>query len=110
MALIQRRDHFLTSLQDYEEHHDNMKVHFVVSMAAKDLQKAEEQDLVEYFKLTNKLDTSNMMCFDFEGKIHKYESAGEILETFYPMRLAYYQKRKDHLANKIQNVFWKLMN
>ncbi|KAG6915987.1 hypothetical protein DXG01_008967 [Tephrocybe rancida] len=98
------------TVKDYKEHHDNMNVHFVVSMAAKDLQKAEEQGLVEYFKLTNKLDTSNMMCFDFEGKIHKYESAEEILETFYPMRLAYYQKRKDHLANEIQNVFEKLTN
>ena len=35
-----------------------------------------------------------MICFDFEGKIKKYNSPEEILEDFNPIRLAYYQKRK----------------
>lgn len=69
-------------------------MHFVVSMAAKDVEKAEEQGLVEFFKLTGKLNTSNMICFDFEGKIKKYNSPEEIIEEFYPKRLAQYQKRK----------------
>jgi DNA topoisomerase-2 len=81
-------------LQDYKEHHDNTNVHFVITMAAKDVEKAEEQGLVEFFKLTSKVNTSNMICFDFDGKIRKYDTPEEILETFYPMRLAYYQKRK----------------
>ena len=63
-------------------------------MSAKDLEKAEQKSLLEFFKLTSKIDTSNMVCFDFEGKIKRYDSAEEILEDFYPMRLAYYQKRK----------------
>jgi hypothetical protein len=63
-------------------------------MAAKDLEKAEEQGLIEFFKLTGKLNTSNMICFDFEGKIKKYGSPEEIIEEFYPKRLAQYQKRK----------------
>ena len=33
--------------QDYKEHHDNDNVHFVVTMGAKDLEKAVEQGLVE---------------------------------------------------------------
>ena len=63
-------------------------------MAAKDVEKAEEQGLAEFFKLTSKINTSNMICFDFEGKIKKYGSPEEIIEEFYPKRLAYYQKRK----------------
>jgi DNA topoisomerase-2 len=63
-------------------------------MAAKDVEKAEQQGLVEFFKLTSKINTGNMMCFDFDGKIKKYNSPEEIIEEFYPMRLAYYQKRK----------------
>lgn len=63
-------------------------------MAAKELEKAEKQGLYEFFRLTSKINTSNMICFDFEGKIKKYDSPEEILEDFYPMRLAYYQKRK----------------
>lgn len=69
-------------------------MHFVVTMGAKELEKAEEQGLEEYFKLMTKINTSNMMCFDFEGKIKKYNSPEEIIEDFYPIRLAYYQKRK----------------
>ena len=82
------------SFKDYKEHHDNINVHFVVTMSAKDLEKAEEQGLEEFFKLSSKLNTSNMICFDFDGKIKRYDSPEEIIEEFYPVRLAYYQKRK----------------
>ncbi|KAI0056765.1 type II DNA topoisomerase [Artomyces pyxidatus] len=97
-------------IKDYKEHHDNVNVHFVVNMAEKDVQKAEEQGLVEFFKLTGKINTSNMMCFDFDGKIKKYQSPEEIIEEFYPKRLAFYQQRKDYLANELQNQFEKLSN
>jgi len=73
-------------------------VHFVVNMTAKDVEKAEAQGLTEFFKLTSKINTSNMICFDFEGKIKKYNSPEEIVDDFYPKRLAYYQKRKARTA------------
>jgi DNA topoisomerase II len=66
-------------------------------MDAKDVEKAEKQGLVEFFKLTTKISTSNMICFDLEGKIRRYSSAEDILEEYYPARLAYYQKRKVRL-------------
>ena len=69
-------------------------MHFVVTMDAKELEKAEKQGLHEFFRLTSRINTSNMICFGFDGKIKKYDSPEEILEDFYPMRLAYYQKRK----------------
>ncbi|KAF8912885.1 DNA topoisomerase II [Gymnopilus junonius] len=97
-------------IKDYKEHHDNMNVHFIVTMSTQDLEKAEEQGLLEFFKLTSKINTSNMICFDFEGKIKKYDSPEEILEDFYPVRLAYYQKRKDFMANELQTSYEKLTN
>lgn len=66
----------------------------MVTMTADGLAEAEKKGLIEYFKLTGKANTSNMMCFDAEGKIKKYSSPEEIVEEFYPIRLAYYQKRK----------------
>ncbi|KAJ7157816.1 DNA topoisomerase [Mycena filopes] len=83
---------------------DNENVHFVVSMDAKQLEKAEAKGLIEFFKLTGKLTTSNMICFDFEGKIKKYNLPEEIIEDFYRVRLGYHQKRKDHLALELQNM------
>ncbi|KAH7911821.1 DNA topoisomerase [Hygrophoropsis aurantiaca] len=103
-------------IKDYKEHHDNVNIHFVISMAAKDLEKAEEQGLTEFFKLTGKINTSNMMCFNFDGKIQKYNSPEEIVEEFYPQRLAFYQKRKasltprDYLANELHTQFERLSN
>ncbi|OCH88973.1 type II DNA topoisomerase [Obba rivulosa] len=97
-------------IKDYKEHHDNMNVHFVINMSAKDLEKAEQQGLHEFFKLTGKINTSNMICFDFDGQIKKYNSPEEIIEDYYPKRLAYYQKRKDYLANELQLQLDKLSN
>ncbi|KAJ7356666.1 DNA topoisomerase II [Mycena albidolilacea] len=109
-AMIAGKDNEPGTIKEYKEHHDNENVHFVITMDAKNLEKAEEKGLVEFFKLTSKLTTSNMICFDFDGKIKKYNSPEEIIEDFYPVRLAYYQKRKDHLAAELQNVFEKLTN
>ncbi|OBZ80095.1 DNA topoisomerase 2 [Grifola frondosa] len=97
-------------IKDYKEHHTNMNVHFVINMAEKDLEKAEKQGLHEFFKLTTKINTSNMICFDFDGKIKRYASPEGIIEDFYPRRLAYYQKRKDFMANELQNQLERLNN
>jgi len=37
-------------------------------MGAKELEKAEQQGLLEFFKLVAKLNSSNMMCFDGDGE------------------------------------------
>lgn len=58
------------------------------------MQQAEEQGLLEFFKLTSKINTNNMIGFDFDGRIRKYDSPEAIIEDFYPKRLAFYQRRK----------------
>ncbi|KIK51259.1 hypothetical protein GYMLUDRAFT_982397 [Collybiopsis luxurians FD-317 M1] len=80
------------SVKNYQEHHANENIHFVVQMDAKEVAKAEEKGLLEYFKLISKVSTSNMICFNLEGKIRKYKSPEVILEEFYPSQLSYYQK------------------
>lgn len=72
--------------------------------------KAEEEGLEKRFKLTSTISLSNMVCFDKEGRIHKYNSAEEILEDFYQLRLSYYQKRKDHLMDVLNQEWTKLDN
>ena len=78
-----------------------MNVHFIVTMSAKGMEEAEKQGFHEFFKLTTKISTANMVCFDFDGKIKKYNTPEEIIEDFYPKRLAYYQKRKVRLLPEI---------
>lgn len=40
-----------------------------------------------------------MHLFDAEGRIKKYETAEEILQDFYKLRLDYYARRKVSLLN-----------
>ena len=80
--------------QDYKEYSTNTAVNFIITMPEKELEKAEEAGLEKHFKLTTSIATTNMICFDFEGKIKKYTSPEEIIEDFYPRRLQFYQKRK----------------
>lgn len=46
------------------------------------------------FKLCTTHKTTNMVAFDVDGKIRKFASTGEILETFYRTRLAGYTQRR----------------
>ena len=39
-------------MQDYKEHHDHVNVDFVVNVAAKEVEKAESQGLIEYLNLS----------------------------------------------------------
>jgi DNA topoisomerase-2 len=48
------------------------------------------------FKLTSSFRTTNMVAFNSERKIKRYDSVGEILEEFYATRLAAYGARKAH--------------
>ena len=69
-------------------------VHFVIHMSEKNLKSAEEEGLDKRFKMATTINTSNMVCFDLNGKIRKYASAEEILSEFYHKRLEFYGLRK----------------
>lgn len=79
-------------------------------MSEKDVARAEAEGLEKFFKLTSPINTTNMICFDSTGKIRKYDSPEEILEDFYPLRLQYYQKRKDHVSGEMQTELERLNN
>jgi DNA gyrase/topoisomerase IV subunit A len=55
---------------------------------------AEAEGLEKFFRLSGQISTSNMVCFDLNSKIRKYNSPEEILEEFYDKRLEYYGIRK----------------
>lgn len=53
------------------------------------------------FKLKSSLSTSNMVLFDHEGKIAKYNTALDILKDFCKLRRQMYDKRKAHMVAKL---------
>ena len=56
--------------------------------------KAHPGEFEKRFRLTSSWRTTNMVAFDTEMKIQKYDTVGQILEGFYAPRLAYYEKRR----------------
>jgi DNA topoisomerase-2 len=98
------------AIKDYEEHHTDTTVHFKLHMKEDGMKRAEAEGFDKYFKLSSTLATSNMVCFDLNGKIKKYSSPEQILQDFYPKRLEYYGLRKQHCADELNKEFERLSN
>ena len=56
---------------------------------------------VKALKLVKTYGLSNMILIDNNNKPVKYETVEDIMETFYSIRLGYYQKRKDYIIRTI---------
>ncbi len=80
--------------QDYKEYHTDSTVHFNITMTEKQMKAAEAEGLEKYFHLVGSITTTNMVCFDLNGKIRKYANPEQILEEFYDRRLEMYTLRK----------------
>ncbi|KAJ3044271.1 DNA topoisomerase 2 [Rhizophlyctis rosea] len=97
-------------IKDYKEYHTDTAVHFVVSLTEENMAKAEAEGFDKRFKMSTTKHTSNMVLFDAEGKLKKYESVREILEEFYGLRLDHYAKRKEWLIGELTREWTKLDN
>lgn len=87
------------TVRDYREYHTEKKVSFVITYAKK-----------FPLKLSTSLSTSNMVCFDAEGKIKKYNSSLDIIKDFYFVRLKYYAAQKECRLRNIREDLNKLEN
>lgn len=83
----------LTSIKQY---HTDTTVKFVIEMTEESQRWAVNEGIEKTFKLTSSFSTDNLVLFDWQGKIKKYDSADEILKEFYINRLPLYQQRKEH--------------
>lgn len=66
----------------------------------------------ETFKmdLSSSISTNNLVLFDSQNKIHKYNSVYEILEEFCETRLAFYLKRIEFLIPQKERILSVLAN
>jgi DNA topoisomerase-2 len=61
-------------------------------------------------KLYTSLSTNNMHLFNEEEKLMKFDNEKEIVEGYYPVRLTYYQKRKDYMIKSLTTELVVLSN
>jgi len=66
--------------------------------------------LEKLLKLSTTVSTTNMHMFDSNCRLHKYVDVPEIIDAFYPIRMATYKKRKDYLVDALQKKLVKLSN
>ncbi len=57
-----------------------------------------DEQIVKDLRLEAKISTSNMHLYDPEGKIKKYNTPESIIEEFYPVRLKFYERRKEAIV------------
>jgi len=97
-------------ITDYKEYHTDSTVHFVVTMPPENLAAAQVSGIEKKFKLSTKLNITNMHLFNQDGVITKYSSPLEILEAFVPLRLNVYSQRRDMLIRLAESQLKRLSN
>ena len=79
-------------------------MHFVITLSPENMAIAEKEGFDKRFKMSTTIATSNMVCFDKEGRIKRYATPEEILQDFFATRLEFYQKRKARCTKKFADV------
>jgi DNA topoisomerase-2 len=54
---------------------------------------------IKNLKLSKSINTNNLVLFDSNGKIKKYQSISDIINDFCQMRYSYYEQRKAYLVS-----------
>jgi DNA topoisomerase-2 len=88
-------------LLDYSEHHTEKTVHFDLQLGP-DFGVVTQKHCERALRLHSSIPLTNMMLFDPDGKIHKYESPLEVIKDFAKLRLKIYEKRKAYILAKLQ--------
>ena len=98
-------------LRNYSSYCSDTKVHFELVFHKDDLynltcnleQNDDGQNKFEKtFKLTSKLNTSNMVLYDRNGYLKKYNSPLEIIDDYFEVRMEFYDKRKKHQLDSLE--------
>lgn len=90
-------------IADYREYHTDTTVRFVITMAPGEFDRLNEEQggFHRVFKLTSSMSTNQMHAFDELNCLRRYPTSLDILKSFHPLRLEYYQKRKDYLVGML---------
>ena len=102
-------------IQSFREHHSEHTVDFQLTLTAvgkKFVQNhlSEHEDLVNHFKLSRTLATTNMHAFGANGQLKLYQDPRQIIEEFAKVRLDAYEARRLSLLAKLQQEHQKVAN
>ena len=105
---------YLCTFQEFRENHTDATVSFTVCLSSSEKMAEFEREknggLFSKFKLSGKISTSNMLAFNEEGAIERFDTAAYIMRKFYDLRLEFYVKRKAILLQKLRREERMLSN
>ncbi len=87
-------------LLELREHHSRSTVHFVLKFRPGCLADFRS-DIEKKLRLSSLLSLRNIVLFDAEGKLRRYDNIKPIQLEFYKVRLEFYQKRKDFVMAQL---------
>ena len=99
-------------IEDIRQNHTYNRVCFEVKILDNfvDKYKNNNELFTKTFNLESTISITNMVLFDPQGKLKKYSTIEEIMQTFYDLRLKYYQIRKDYMISLIKKDVAMLSN
>lgn len=99
-------------ISDFKEYHTNNKVHFEVTFLEDyaDTYRDNQEKFIKKLKLQSSMTLTNMVLFNSEGKLCRYNAVNDIMEEFYRIRLTYYSKRKEYLIKNLKRELEILEN
>jgi len=97
-------------LRSFDDNSTESEIHFTLRFSAvvlmKLLKKINKDDNVDnfekQFKLTSKLNLTNMHLYNKKGIITKYNVVEDIINEFYDVRLLLYKIRKEYILERIK--------
>ena len=91
-------------LEDIKQNHTNNRINFEIKFLPEFASKFRENEslLLKTFNLQSPLSIKNMVLFNAQGQIHRYDSVENIFDEFYVIRLEYYKKRREHMISVLK--------
>jgi len=93
--LIRMRDR--AEIVSFHEDHTTTDVSYTIKVRPIRMKRYKEKGFDKVFQLYSSLPTTNMNAFDAQGRLLRFEKAEDIIESFFPVRFALYEKRKERL-------------
>ncbi|RPA80032.1 type II DNA topoisomerase [Ascobolus immersus RN42] len=98
-------------IQDYNDNSSPHKIEFTITLASEAHMKAAlEEGLENKFKLTRQINTTNIVAFDSQGRICRYDSPLDVMKEFCNVRLKFYHKRKEYMIGDLERTLRRLTN
>ena len=96
-------------IDDIREYHEENRVHFVLQVPKlTDIERGV--GIEKKFKLQTSLSCSNMVLFDEEGRLQRFDSAKDIMMHFFDLRSVLYEKRKEYMLARLRKEHEILKN